>query len=90
MTEKIFLTISCAELVMGLLGICNVTLPMSRFILWGFLLVYAVIVLKGYYSRSEKLLLGVLLVFGALLYINSGINTDKGTAIFICIKKCGF
>lgn len=87
MTEKIFLTISCAELVMGLLGICNVTLPMSRFILWGFLLVYAAIVLKGYYSRSEKLLLGVLLVFGALLYINSGINTGIKAPLYLYALK---
>ena len=87
MTEKVFFTISSAELVMGLLGICNVTLPMSRFILWGFLAVYAVIVLRGYYSRSEKLLLGVLLVSGVLLYINSGINTGIKAPIYLYALK---
>lgn len=87
MAERVFLVVSSAELFMGVLGICNVILPMSRFILWGFLAVYAAIALMGHYSRREKLLYGVLLLFGVMLYINSGLNAGIKAPIYLCALK---
>lgn len=87
MAEKIFFTVSSAELIMGLLDICNVILPFSRFILWGFLVVYTVVMLMGHYSNKEKLLLAGLLFLGVLLYINSGLNIGIKAPVYLYALK---
>lgn len=87
MAERVFLVVSSAELFMGVLGMCNVILPMSRFILWGFLAVYAAIALMEHYSRREKLIYGALLLFGVMLYINSGLNAGIKAPIYLCALK---
>ena len=72
--ESVFLVISAIELTMGLLDNCNVVIPMSRYILWIFLLYYGVMVVAQEHKRWEWILLIFLLGGGVLLYLNSGLN----------------
>lgn len=87
MTEIIFYTVSSAELIMGLLDLCNVVLPFSRYMLWFFFLVYTVVMLRGHYSNKEKLLLVGLLFIGVLLYMSSGLNIGIKAPVYVYALK---
>ncbi|MDE5825230.1 MAG: hypothetical protein K2H91_11200, partial [Lachnospiraceae bacterium] len=85
--ENIFITVSCIELFMGLLRMCQVTLPFSRYILWLFTLVYAAVVVVKNYSNREKVIFIILLIFGAVLYRNTGLNKGIRAVFYLYALK---
>lgn len=87
MSSNIFITVSCIELFMGLLRMCQVTLPFSRYILWGFTLVYAAVAATKQYSRRQKVLFVVMMAFGILLYINTGLNKGVRAVCYLYAMK---
>jgi len=85
--DNIFITISCIELFLGLLRLCHVTLPFSRYLLWLFTLFYAAVAAVRQYSKREKIVFVVLMVFGTLLYINTGLNKGiRGVFYLFALK----
>lgn len=85
--DNIFITISCIELFLGLLRLCHVTLPFSRYLLWFFTLFYVAVAAVRQYSKREKIVFGVLMVFGTLLYINTGLNKGiRGVFYLFALK----
>lgn len=87
MIEMLFFAVSAAELVMGVLSQCNVTLPFSRYILWCFFVVYIIVMLKGHYSYKEKLVLVGLLIIGTILYMKTGLNMGIKAPVYIYALK---
>lgn len=85
--ERLFITISCIELFMGLLGYCQVTLPFSKYILWIFTLVYVAIAATNKYSAKEKAVLIILIIFGVLLYANSGLSSGIRRVCYLYALK---
>lgn len=85
--ENIFIAVSCMELFMGLLRMCRVTLPFSRYILWAFTLIYAAVAAVRHYSRLQKLLFVILLAFGVLLYHNTGLNKGIRAVFYLYAMK---
>ena len=74
LTENLFLLFSAMELLMGLLDNCNITVPLSRYILWGFLLYYGYVAMSQPHEKQELIILAFLVCIGVLLYANSGLN----------------
>lgn len=85
--ENIFIAVSCMELFMGLLRMCRVTLPFSRYVLWAFTLAYAAVAAVRQYSKRQKILFVVLLAFGALLYWNTGLNKGVRAVFYLYAMK---
>lgn len=86
----LFIIVSCIELSLGVINECTLTgLPWTRFLLWGFMLVYLGVLLSNYrlYTYREKVLFIILLVIGTVLYVESGINTCIKAAIYIFALK---
>lgn len=85
--ENLFIAVSCMELFMGLLRMCRVTLPFSRYVLWAFTLVYAAVASVRQYSKRQKVLFVVLLVSGVLLYWNTGLNKGVRAVFYLYAMK---
>ena len=85
--ENIFIIVSCIELFMGLLRMCQVTLPFSRYILWLFTLFYAAVAAVRHYSKKAKIIFVILMVFGSLLYINTGLNKGIRAVFYLYALK---
>lgn len=85
--ENLFIAVSCMELFMGLLRMCRVTLPFSRYVLWAFTLVYAAVASIRQYSKRQKILFVVLLVSGVLLYWNTGLNKGVRAVFYLYAMK---
>lgn len=85
--ENIFIVVSCMELFLGLLRMCQVTLPFSRYALWVFTLVYAAVAAVRHYSRQQRVLFVVLLAFGVLLYYNTGLNKGIRAVFYLYAMK---
>ncbi len=85
--ERIFILISCLELSIGLLQMCQNEIPFRRFILWGFLGIYAAVLVTNHYTGKEKILLGASLVMGILLYLSTGINTGIKAPVYLFAMK---
>ena len=83
----VFIIVSCLELAMGMLEMCKYEFPAKRVILWGFFFIYVVTALRNKYSRNEKLVFGVTMLLGGLLYIHSGINTGIKAPVYIFALK---
>ena len=51
--ERIFILVSCLELSIGLLQMCQNEIPFRRFILWGFLGIYAAVLVTNHYREGK-------------------------------------
>lgn len=85
--ENLFIAVSCVELFMGLLRMCHVTLPLSRYVLWIFTMFYAAVAATRQYSKKQKVLFLILIVFGILLYINTGLNKGIRAVLYLYAMK---
>lgn len=85
--ERLYLTVAACELVMGGLDNCNVSIPMSQYILWLFLICYGALAFSQKYSTREWLLLIGLLTAGVVLYAESGLNTGIKLPLFLCALR---
>lgn len=85
--ENLFIAVSCMELFMGLLRMCQVTLPFSRYVLWIFTVFYAAVVSSRQYSKKQKVLFLILMVFGTLLYIKTGLNKGIRAVFYLYAMK---
>ncbi len=82
-----FLIASSIELALGVLDMCSVKLAETRWLLWGFLGIYALQMVTNKWSWKELACLFGLLVMGGMLYWSSGINTGIKAPIFIYALK---
>lgn len=85
--ENLFIAVSCMELFMGLLRMCQVTLPFSRYVLWIFTVFYAAVAASRQYSKRQKALFLILMVFGILLYIKTGLNKGIRAVFYLYAMK---
>jgi hypothetical protein len=83
----LFIIASCVELALGILKECNYELPGTRFILWGTLFVYLLMMCCNRYTKKELLLFAVFTSIGMVLYVSSGINTGIKAPIYILALK---
>lgn len=82
-----FIGVSCLELVMGILEMCNYELPLKRIILWGFFVVYLINLWGNDYTKAEMAAFVVTIILGILLYANTGINTGIKAPVYIMALK---
>jgi hypothetical protein len=85
----LFVISSCIELTLGILKECEYELQGTRFILWGTLLVYLLMMCCNRYTKKELALFVVLMCIGIILYISSGINMVIKATIYIFALKNG-
>lgn len=86
----LFYVASCMELAMGIWQFSQFNesgMSWSRYLLWGFLLIYLLTMLLNKYTAKEKLVFAIMMVFGVLLYWNTGINTGIKAPIYIMALK---
>lgn len=59
----------------------------ARYLLWGFLVIYVLMMLQNTYTTKEKLIFLILMIFGVLLYLNTGINTGIKAPVYVMAVK---
>lgn len=82
-----FVLASNAELALGVLDMCSVKIPGTRFFLWGVLGIYGLQLIMNEWTIKEYMCLFGLLILGGLLYLSAGINTGIKAPIFIFVLK---
>ena len=82
-----YLVAACVELIMAICSECKFEVPCSRFILWGFLIIYGLKVVCNQYSVREYIFLALLLFLGVLNYISGGVNAILKASIFLYALK---
>ena len=86
--EPLFIIASMMELVIGILDYCNVFIPGSRFVLWGLLLVYILIIFSNHYSKKEWVTFMVFaLLVGVIQYLCSGVNMGLKLIVYLFALK---
>lgn len=85
--ENLFLAVSCMELFMGLLRMCGITMPFSRYVLWLLTLFYAAVAASRRYTVREKAVFVILVAFGILLYVNTGLNKGIRAVFYLYAMK---
>lgn len=84
---SVFIIVSCLELTLGIIHECKYEIPGRRVILWFFFLIYVIAACCSQYTKTEKLILAVLLLIGVMVYYMSGINTGIKAPIYIFALK---
>jgi hypothetical protein len=85
--SDIFIIASCLELLMGLLKECDYEFPFARYVLWGCMIVYMLVMCRNAYTNKEKAIFLGIMCIGVILYISSGINTCIKAIIYIFALK---
>lgn len=88
--QILFYVASCMELAMGIWQFSQFHqsgISWSRYLLWGFLLIYLLMMFQNTYTAKEKLIFSIMMIFGVLLYWHTGINTGIKAPIYIMALK---
>jgi hypothetical protein len=83
----LFMIASCVELALGILKECDFELSGARFVLWGSLLIYLLMMCCNSYTKKELALFAVLMCMGVALYVSSGINMGIKAPIYVFALK---
>lgn len=86
--DYLFIVAACLECSMGIFGDTDMVLYGSRYILWIFFFIYCIRLFRTSFTKSEKIVLVVLIVLGVINYAVSGINAGlKGVIFLFAIKE---
>lgn len=87
--ENIFIIVSGIELALGMLQMCKIVLPYTRFVLWLFFGCYVVVIIKAFasYAKVEKVLFLCMLPLGIVSYLSCGNNTFLKMIIYFWALK---
>lgn len=81
--STLFIIAASAELVMAILDECRFEVPYSRYILWGFLVIYGLKVMCNLYSIHEYAILALVIAVGMINYKCAGMNSVLKAGIFL-------